>query len=586
MPRCPAFLLLIAACTPVPPEGHRPHARFVEELDPATIPRHVLPPPAPLRAPSDRPDRVVYGYWPYWGDALDTLYWDQLTHVAVFNVELSANGSLTQTQRWTQHAANAMSLAARDGVHVHLCVTSFNDTITNAVLPDPARRATAVSQLAQLVAAYGAHGVNVDIEGMDATNRDHLTAFVTELKAAVGEVVVALPAIDWSRAYDYADLAAASDGLFIMGYDYHWGGGNPGPVAPLLGGAPWSNYSLTWTLNDYRAQGAADDKLLLGLPLYGRSWPTTNNNVPGTTTGTATSVLWADAVAQGASLGRHYDAVTDTPYAFPSATRQLWYDDRDSLEQKLGFAVDEGIAGVGFWALTYEDSDPAFWQMVDGLTHPSCPDGDGDGVDDCADGCPTDAAKQAAGVCGCGVADLDGDGDGAADCVDTCPADPAKSAPGVCGCGLPDADTDGDGQIDCNRCGDGTRTAPETCDDGNVVPGDGCDATCRSEQITVRTPTPGRAGRNNNLGAQGLQPGHTALFLGSVTLGRTNVPGCPGVTVPLAQPRVLAQGVADAVGDARGQVGVPAAMAGRSAALVAVDLAACRVSAPLLVTFR
>ncbi|MCC7015270.1 MAG: lamin tail domain-containing protein [Planctomycetes bacterium] len=81
--------------------------------------------------------------------------------------------------------------------------------------------------------------------------------------------------------------------------------------------------------------------------------------------------------------------------------------------------------------------------------HVTLADADGDGVDDCADGCPLDPLKLAPGVCGCGVSDVDSDGDGAADCIDGCPLDPAKIAAGVCGCGLSDVDSDGDGSADC-----------------------------------------------------------------------------------------------------------------------------------------
>jgi cysteine-rich repeat protein len=43
---------------------------------------------------------------------------------------------------------------------------------------------------------------------------------------------------------------------------------------------------------------------------------------------------------------------------------------------------------------------------------------------------------------------------------------------------------------DCTgRCGDGVVTAPETCDDGNVMPGDGCSMTCTREPRAFRTTT-------------------------------------------------------------------------------------------------
>ncbi|MCC7015269.1 MAG: lamin tail domain-containing protein [Planctomycetes bacterium] len=81
--------------------------------------------------------------------------------------------------------------------------------------------------------------------------------------------------------------------------------------------------------------------------------------------------------------------------------------------------------------------------------HWSTTDSDGDGVEDCLDGCASDPAKSAPGTCGCGVSELDSDADGTPDCVDGCPSDPLKSSPGVCGCGVADSDTDGDGILDC-----------------------------------------------------------------------------------------------------------------------------------------
>jgi hypothetical protein len=76
-------------------------------------------------------------------------------------------------------------------------------------------------------------------------------------------------------------------------------------------------------------------------------------------------------------------------------------------------------------------------------------DSDGDGTNDCSDGCPSDPAKTAPGACGCGTADTDGDGDGTPNCSDGCPADPAKIAAGACGCGVPDTDANGNGTADC-----------------------------------------------------------------------------------------------------------------------------------------
>jgi hypothetical protein len=154
-----------------------------------------------------------------------------------------------------------------------------------------------------------------------------------------------------------------------MGYDYHWSGGNPGPVSPLYGGAPWAIHSIDWTVNDYRNYLTPNNKITVGLPLYGRNWSTTNNSIPGVSTGSSSSVTYINGLSQMATYGRNLDQISRTPYSFPSSTSQLWIDDEDSIREKIEYIVDEGLQGVGFWALTYEDSDYSFWSMVDQLTH-------------------------------------------------------------------------------------------------------------------------------------------------------------------------------------------------------------------------
>lgn len=343
----------------LPPSIHAAHsARPPVVRAPAAAPRT---PPMPVGEP-----RIwVYGYLPYWVGGLAAVPWEHITHLAIFDVGLNSDGSLSSTSRWTSIAAEAVSTGAAHNVKVHLTLTCFSDSTMAAVLPSATLRAKVISQVAALVDAAGAHGVSVDFEGMGIAQKADLVRFVQELRAQVGEVTVATPAVDWSGAYDYDQLAAASDALFIMGYGYHWSGGDPGPGAPLYGGSPWSKYSLEWTVSDYQANGAGAGSLVLGLPLYGHEWPTTSNSVPGTATGDADAITMADAIAEGARYGRLYESLTETPYAFPSSTSQLWYEDNTSIEAKVAWAAEQGLLGVGFWALGYDALEPEFWAMID-----------------------------------------------------------------------------------------------------------------------------------------------------------------------------------------------------------------------------
>ena len=137
-----------------------------------------------------------------------------------------------------------------------------------------------------------------------------------------------------------------------------------------------------------------------------------------------------------------------------------WYDQGNPTNWSGTFTLQPGI---------YDDV--RFLQFQGALTFgPACEAGtdtDGDGVDDCDDGCPEDPFKSAPGDCGCGVEDLDSDKDGVADCNDGCPTDPTKTSPGDCGCNASDAD--GDGVDDCvdNCPDDPNKTDPGACGCGN-----------------------------------------------------------------------------------------------------------------------
>jgi cysteine-rich repeat protein len=210
---------------------------------------------------------------------------------------------------------------------------------------------------------------------------------------------------------------------------------------------------------------------------------------------------------------------------------------------------------------------------------------DGDGLADCQESCDVDPDKVEPGVCGCGVADVDSDGDLWLDCEETCPLDADKASPGTCGCGLPDEDITGDGVADCVRCGDGLVEAPEQCDDGARIAGDACDARCQAEAMWITVPTGALAGQVQEFIARSAVPGNQVIFLGSTVLGAAPIPGCPGLMAPLQRPIIL--GAAPSVaGTATLSLRVPPTAAGRSLGTVAVDMAACRVSAIGLATFR
>ena len=134
-------------------------------------------------------------------------------------------------------------------------------------------RETLVKELVASIQANKLDGIQLDIENVGAAYRDKYTDFVKKLREQLPspmEVSVAVAAnptgtkTSWIGLYDYKALAAVSDYLMVMTYDESYPGDpTPGPVASL----PFVDKSIQYALSQ-----APANKIVLGIPLYGRYW--------------------------------------------------------------------------------------------------------------------------------------------------------------------------------------------------------------------------------------------------------------------------------------------------------------------------
>ena len=321
--------------------------------------------PAPLpRAMA--PSREIIGYLPYWQyDSYPYLNYQLLTQINYFSAELEYTGDITNDHHWP--ASQLISYAHDRGVKVKLCATLFGSNLISALLSDPARRQRAIDNLLAAVQNAGADGVDIDFEPLLKSQRNIMVTFMEDLVAAFknampGSIVtMATPAVDWSGAWDYSALADVTDGLFIMGYDYHWSSSTTaGPVSPLDG----FSYDVTWTVDDYLYySGGRNEKLILGLPYYGYDWPVVSNAKYASTTASANSRIYTVAYDMALDHGRLWDAASSTPWIVyqSGGWRQVWYDDSLSLALKYQLALEKDLAGVGMWALGYDGNRRELW---------------------------------------------------------------------------------------------------------------------------------------------------------------------------------------------------------------------------------
>ena len=310
-------------------------------------------------------NKIVFGWQPYWtGTSYNEYDFSLLTDLAYFSYELdAATGNYLSIHGW--NTSPVIDAAKAAGVRVSLTVTLFSNHST--FLSNTTSQTTLINNLVSLINSRGAHGVNIDFEGVPGTQKAALTAFMQNLcnrmhAEVPGSLVsVALPAVEWSDVWDEMALKDHVDVFLVMGYDYWWkGSSTAGPVAPKNTGVTWSTfkYNVTKSLYSYLSKGLPKSKLCLAVPYYGIEWQTTDSllNCPVISSTSGVSKLYKDAVSLASQKGRQWNRDASVPYIIYKSTnwQQCFYDDATSLAYKYDLVNTLDIAGIGIWALGYE----------------------------------------------------------------------------------------------------------------------------------------------------------------------------------------------------------------------------------------
>jgi hypothetical protein len=164
----------------------------------------------------------------------------------------------------------------------------------------------------------------------------------------------------WAGAFNYRDLAPSVDYLILMAYDQHFPGGAAGPIAPI----GWYRDVLT-----YSQTRIDPKKIIMGVGLYGYDWNLT-------TRAQADPRTWGEvqdlaARNQGQFGWSAVDATGFMRYNSGGQSHEVWYENKQSFDAKLGVITNAPIAGFGLWRLGQED--PGVWQSILALRTPCDP---------------------------------------------------------------------------------------------------------------------------------------------------------------------------------------------------------------------
>ncbi|UCC25981.1 MAG: hypothetical protein JSU98_02555 [Gemmatimonadales bacterium] len=326
------------------------------------------------------------GYHPYWaGDAWREYPSDHLRQLFFFELELAPDGSPGDLHGWPHEWDPLVAHHVSRGVQVVPTVTLHGSGAFAQLFSDPLAVDRAVEGLLDLLRdSPEIRGLHLDVEVFEPVPRearDGYTAFAAGLRAGMQAMDPGLGLSIFTLAFDDADayneraLAAIADFLVVQGYDLHdRTDTRAGPVAALRG---WGRLNWETVVARYDALGIHRSRLVMGVPLYGYQWPT-ETELPGSPTrGEGVAAPLAAPVSvlpnsprawrEAARHGTQRDPESGIPYyVFRDAGGgwvQGWFEDRQSLREKLEFVRAHGLAGVALFPLAYATAD--VWRDVE-----------------------------------------------------------------------------------------------------------------------------------------------------------------------------------------------------------------------------
>jgi spore germination protein YaaH len=319
-------------------------------------------------------ESYVFGWHPYWSNDLETNYrWDLLSDISFFSYEVDPmTGDPINIYNW--ETANVVDMALANGVRVNLCVTLFEEH--DAFFANSAAQQNLIDSLLTLVQNRNAHGVNIDFELVPGDQAEYFNQFLVNLadqfhsEIPGSQVSIALHAVDWNGIYNIPLLKDHVDLFIIMAYDYYWPGSSlAGPTGQLYMMNTF-NRTIARSIVDYLDAGVPKEKLLCGLPYYGYEWTTESDEVPTSTTasGEARTIKTVKNNSNGYYSQRNFHLQSMCSYYnyfSEGIWHQLWIDEEESMKYKYDIVKQFGIAGIGIWALGYDNGYQQMWDLLE-----------------------------------------------------------------------------------------------------------------------------------------------------------------------------------------------------------------------------
>ena len=254
---------------------------------------------------------------------------------------------------------------------------------------DEAKRTAFIDAVVNIVLEKDLDGIDIDWEypigpdwgqeiKSDPSDGDNFIALLKEMKGAFKAIKdrygkdvtisIAAPAGPWYvQKLDCSTIGSLVDTVKLMTYDYYGGwSGTTGHLANVYltpeDADPWGGISTDTIVNNYLNAGIPAEKMILGIPFYGRGWtgvePGPNGDglfQPYKESAFGDGLSWSDteAVLASGNYKVYWDDVAKATYMYDGNNFVTFVEPR-AVTEIANYALEKGLGGVMVWEYAHD----------------------------------------------------------------------------------------------------------------------------------------------------------------------------------------------------------------------------------------
>lgn len=257
-------------------------------------------------------------------------------------------------------------LDASEDKNNYLVVRMLDSEIINDVLENSSARKNVITQSIDVARQHKFKGIILDLEFSAIPFESvikRVANFYKEFYAEARKNNLEFSSLLYGdtyfrgRPYEVSEIGKNSDRVYIMAYDFHKSRGNPGPNFPLKNKDKYG-YDFKTMVSDFKLDVPAE-KLATVFGMFGYDWPIDNegrSKSPGVPKTTYQIEAFLEKCTNESSCVVDKDLETQIKYENEREKHEMWFEDKNSVNEKIKYLNSQGLTSVGYWANSFWNS--------------------------------------------------------------------------------------------------------------------------------------------------------------------------------------------------------------------------------------